>query len=854
MVDLLERLRAALADSYHIDRELGRGGTATVFLAQDLRHHRPVAIKVLDPELAAVLGPDRFVREIEIAARLQHPHILTMLASGAVDGLLYYVMPYVEGESLRTRLNREHQLPVEDALRLACEVADALDAAHRHGVVHRDIKPENILLSEGHAMVADFGIARAIQSLGGTAATPTGSVLGTPLYMSPEQAVGSGEVDARSDIYSLACVLYEMLAGQPPFNGPTADSVVHQHLTLAPRPVTALRPAVPESVARVLARALAKTPADRFFDVGQFGQALTATRVQRPGPRGGLRTGWRVITPWVLGAVLLFAAAVAVVRMQGGGRPDPTRSVVVLPFTNFTGDPEVVYLCEGIPAEIIGEMVLDRRLNVVSQTTAWTFRESGKNAQAISKELGAGFVVEGNVQRRGARLRVEVTLVDGRTGYAIWSGRFDRESEDVSRLAGEISKQVAATLVGGPRPGASASRSAQSPTRSHEAYEHYLQAGRALDDPDDSQGPDRATALYSKAIAVDREFALAYAGLSKALWRTYNRTKEPATFREAEDAASRAVQLNPQLLEARLARAQMYRAAGRHAESIAELGEILAVNPNWDEAHVQLGASYRDAGDLVRAEASFRRAVAIRSGYWKNWNSLGALLWRKGDYPAARAAFEQIVKLTPEANRGYEQLAALAMSEGNYEEAVAAYERLQAPTDGPRAFNMGTAYFFTRRLAEAERFYLMAVRFEPREAIRRHGLGDLYARQGRQGLARAEYREGVRLVDAELELRPQDRVAKLQRVVLLAKAGDCNKATGGLEALRPSLPDDDAQIAHSIAIVQALCGHSGEALETLSRAIALGFSAKLIRDEDEFRALARHPGFLRLTADQPGRR
>jgi serine/threonine-protein kinase len=370
MAELLERLRAALADSYYIETELGRGGTATVFLAQDLKHHRPVAIKLLDPELAAVIGSDRFVREIEISGRLQHPHILPMLASGAVNGLLYYVMPYVEGESLRSRLEREHQLPVDDALRLASEVADALDTAHRHGVVHRDIKPENVLLSEGHAMVADFGIARAIQKLGG-ATTPIGSVLGTPLYMSPEQAVGSGEVDARSDIYSLACVLYEMLAGQPPFSGPTVESVVQQHLTLQPRPVTALRPSVPEPVARVLAQALSKTPADRFSDAGAFGRALAGSRAPRRGPRESLLARWRLVSRWAFVAVLVAAAVLAVALLRRGREPDRTRSVVVLPFSNFSGDQEVVYLCEGIPADILGELVRDRRLNVVSQTTAW---------------------------------------------------------------------------------------------------------------------------------------------------------------------------------------------------------------------------------------------------------------------------------------------------------------------------------------------------------------------------------------------------------------------------------------------------------------------------------------------------
>src|SRR5262245_7210371 len=247
---------------------------ATVFLAEDLRHLRPVAIKVLDPELATAIGPERFLREIEIAARLSHPHILPLHDSGAVGGLLYYVMPHVEGGSLRQRLSREKQLPVVDAVQIACEVADALYYAHRRGVVHRDIKPENLLLQEQHVLVADFGIARAVAAAGEQQLTATGIVIGTPAYMSPEQITGARDPDGRSDIYGLGCVLYEMLAGQPPFIAPTAESLVHQHLSVLPRPVSQLRTATPALIERTLDRALAKTAADRFASAAEFASAL----------------------------------------------------------------------------------------------------------------------------------------------------------------------------------------------------------------------------------------------------------------------------------------------------------------------------------------------------------------------------------------------------------------------------------------------------------------------------------------------------------------------------------------------------------------------------------------------------
>ncbi len=292
MPDSLERLTTALAERYTILRQAGRGGMATVYLAEDVKHSRKVAIKVLKPELAAALGPERFLREIEISAGLDHPHILPLYDSGEADGFLYYVMPYVEGESLRERLDRERQLPLEDALQIAREVADALSYAHSHDVIHRDIKPENIMLAGGHARVADFGIARAIKAAGGERLTQTGMSIGTPMYMSPEQAAGETNLDGRSDLYSLGCMLFEMLAGQTPFTG-SLESVVHQHLAAEPPNITTLRPAVPPEVSAALMRVLAKTPADRFSPAAQFAEALrpaapvtapTPTATPTPGP------------------------------------------------------------------------------------------------------------------------------------------------------------------------------------------------------------------------------------------------------------------------------------------------------------------------------------------------------------------------------------------------------------------------------------------------------------------------------------------------------------------------------------------------------------------------------------------
>ena len=323
----LDHLRSALADRYTVERELGQGGMATVYLASDRKHDRPVAIKVLRPELGSALGAERFLREIRTTATLRHPNILPLYDSGATDagpeGLLFYVMPLVEGESLRARLDRERQLPVDDALRITVEVAAALSYAHGRGIIHRDIKPENILLENGRAIVADFGIARAVTTDSGTALTQTGLVLGTPVYMSPEQGMGESGLDGRSDQYALGCVLYEMLGGEPPYTGPTAMAIAAKRL-LEPVPkIRTLRETVPEHVAAALNRALAKTPADRFADVGSFAQALVATEAVALPKTHTPRLRWRGLVSGLAAVVVLTTGALWF-RSRGQAAPFPT--------------------------------------------------------------------------------------------------------------------------------------------------------------------------------------------------------------------------------------------------------------------------------------------------------------------------------------------------------------------------------------------------------------------------------------------------------------------------------------------------------------------------------------------------
>ncbi len=420
------QLQSAVTASYRIEREIGRGGMAVVYLAHDLRHERPVAIKVLEPRFAALLGRERFLREIRLAAKLQHPHIVPVHDSGAYDcgpelSGLYYVMPYVEGESLRARLSREGRLPVAEAVRLAREVADALSCAHAHGVLHRDIKPENILLSQGHALVTDFGIAKALISSGGApeaqpTMTETGLVIGTAAYMSPEQASGERELDARTDIYSLGCVLYEMLVGRPPFTGATPQAILIARLTAEPPEARAARPELPVALESALARALARDPKARFASAAELVDALVppgerperstapslATRVLGVGP---VRRRYRVAI--VAAAALLIAVGAIFLWFRrpparSSGDPIP---VAVLPFRTLGGTGPALPLSVGVPDAIISRLAGVRQLRLRPTSAILRYADREVDVRAVGRELAVDYVLPGTVQDAGDRLR-----------------------------------------------------------------------------------------------------------------------------------------------------------------------------------------------------------------------------------------------------------------------------------------------------------------------------------------------------------------------------------------------------------------------------------------------------------------
>ncbi|HEX9055689.1 MAG TPA: protein kinase, partial [Gemmatimonadales bacterium] len=552
---MLNQLQASLADRYRIERELGRGGMATVFLARDLKHDRPVALKVLHPHLAQVLGPDRFLREIRLCARLQHPHILAVHDSGDADGQLWFTMPYVEGETLRSRLQRETQLPVNDALRITCEVADALHYAHQHGVIHRDIKPENILLSGGHAQLADFGIARALLPDSDERLTESGISLGTPRYMSPEQAMAQRDVDARTDIYSLGCVLYELLTGEPPFTGPTPQAVLAKRLS---EPVPHLRTGrdVPLALERAVTRALARSPADRFSTAAEFAAALRSDRLAddvgatdtlvTPRPRRP------IAKPVALGVALLLLAlgGYAAFRRLGTPRAAPLASAAVLPFADLSPEKDQQYFSDGLTEELITTLSQVPGLRVAARTSSFQFKGQNPDVHEVGRKLDVGAVLEGSVRKSGRRLRVSAQLIDAKDGYQLWSESYDRDLADVFAVQEDVARSIVAALRVRLAP-APAAALAVRPTGDLQAYDLYLK-GRFAWNQRTGPSLQEAVRYLEQAVARDSTFARAWAALADAylLVVPYAGGSPADTWRKAQAAAGKALALDSTSAEA----------------------------------------------------------------------------------------------------------------------------------------------------------------------------------------------------------------------------------------------------------------------------------------------------------------
>ena len=584
MLDLLERLQSSVGSRYAIESEIGHGGMAVVYRARDLRYGRVVALKVLQPHLSEALGAERFLREVGVVARLHHPHLLPLYDSGELDGLLYYVTPYVTGGSLGDLMEREGRLPLSRALELAREVADALDYAHRQQIVHRDIKPANILLDEGHAVVADFGVATAVSAAVGSGPTQPGGLVGTPAYMSPEQAADQ-PLDGRSDIYALGCVLYAMLTGHPPFTATSPVALLALRLTDPAPTLAAGGVAVPPEVEDLMARALARRPEDRFQSGADLALALSGAG---QGPDA--------------------AAA-------GGGAAAAHRiaSIGVLPFANMSADPQNEYFSDGMTEELINALGQVPGLRVAARTSAFTFKGREVDVREVGRRLDVAAVLEGSVRRAGGRIRVAAQLVSAADGYRIWSATFDRDLADVFALQEELAQAIVAALPLPQTPGpVTLIRPSTSGT---EAYSLYLK-GRFFTSKRSIEGLSAGIGHFEQAIALDPAYALAHAALAEGWafrgFEEFGDLSPLLAMPRAETAVRRALELDPSLPEGHCIRAIiriLFDWDTKGAE--VALRRAIELKPNLPLAHVWYAVMLLTRGNHEEAIARCEHAVAL---------------------------------------------------------------------------------------------------------------------------------------------------------------------------------------------------------------------------------------------------
>lgn len=748
------RLARALADRYRIERELGSGGMATVYLAHDIRHDRQVAIKVLHPHLAELVGAERFLKEIKTTAHLQHPHILPLFDSGDAGGLLFYVMPYVDGESLRERIAREKRLPVADAVQITSDVASALDYAHRHGVIHRDIKPENILLHDGRALVADFGIAFAPTGAD-SRLTEAGMSIGTPGYMSPEQALGERQLDARCDIYAVGVMLYEMLTGAPPFTGASAQAIVAKVITENPVPPSRLRKEIPAYLDNAVLTALQKNPADRFPRAAALQEAIEG----RSGLHSQDNPAWnapgrkRNLVVVAGAAVVLLATLGAFLYKRGPAAPtagggNELTSVAVLPLINVGGDTASEYFSDGMTDELANALGKLPGLHVVSRTSAYTFK-GRRNADAaeVGRKLHVQAFIGGTVRRAGDRLRVTAHLTNVSNGLELWSETYERPVMDVFQVQDDISRSITEALrlkLGARAAGRSSIESAASRgTENLEAYDAYLR-GIYLWNRRDADNLTRAIAQFERAVAIDPRFGRAYAAMASvyALLPEYTDSPPPDAPKRARDAASRA----------------------------------LAIDSTLAEAYTALGLVAIHEWNYPAAEKQYRMAILLDPQYPTGHQWYAEFLFHTGRVDSGIAEIRRAIALDPLApilEGVYSWGLYLA---GRYDEAIAAGKRgiELAPTAGVIHASLARSYLENREYTQGVREMELSARLDPNLALRQGQLAYAYGVSGDKERARA-------LLAKLTERAKSEKISPLAFALAYVGLGETDAALSALE-------------------------------------------------------------------------
>jgi len=854
---------------YTIESVIGEGGMGKVYKARDNDLDRTVALKLVRSELADDPNSmQRFKQELLLASRISHRNVLRIHDLGDVSGVKFISMMYVEGKDLHEVLEECGRLPVERLVKIAKQLAGALDAAHAEGVVHRDLKPRNVLVDQNDQVyVSDFGLAKSLEGESITMMTRAGEVLGTPRYMSPEQAE-SKPADHRSDLYSLGVILYEMATGDAPFAGDSTMQVMYQHVTQKPKDPKQVNPELPDYLAKIILKCLEKDPASRYQSAKEMLEDLDAgtppTRVVR------LRIAETGYPKWLLAgmtALVLLAAATFAIpswrraslgRFGGSGAESHTaasapqdKRIAVLPFRVAGGDERLRVLAEGVAESLSAQLFQLKNVYVAAPGIAAEASRKG-SAGKIAQDLGVNLLVEGTVQGGGDKIGIQVVVQDTKAGRTVWQRDFSGLKGDVLTIENSIYSELVSALELKPSD-EDLARGAMRMTGDYSAYELYLKGRDIVRRKPDVQGFKAALGFYDQAIGKDPRFALAYTGIAQTSMDLYDLTKDVAWSQKALNAAQLAKDLNPTLPEVHYALGAVYHQTGKAEESIAEAKQALELAPGSDESYRQLGHAYKDAGKMDLAIGAYQKAVDLNPFYWYNYTCLGIAQAGVGDNAKALASFQRVTELSPDAE-SFSNLGAIDFQMGKWNDAVAAYRKSINLKPTPLAYtDLGIAFYYLGLYNQSVDALQHAVQLDPNSHESLAALADAYRQSGQPDKAVANYDAAIKLALKENRVNPRDSNTLGSLAVYYAHKGDLNSAQNYIQRAR-GIDGRNTGLIYQQAEIQAIARNPADALKTLREAFEKHYPPEAARTEPDFESLRSSPEFAKLMADYSGKK
>lgn len=851
-----------LGHRYQIECMLGQGGMGRVYKAYDKELDRPVALKVLQPELASDPNAmQRFKQELLLSSRISHKNILRIHDLGEADNIKFISMAFVDGPDLH-HLLRSGKFSIERTQNIAQQLCEALDAAHSEGIIHRDLKPQNILMgASDHVYVSDFGLAKSLES-SSAGMTRTGQHLGTPRYMAPEQ-VEAGQVDKRTDLYALGLILFEMVTGEDAFKGDSTLQIMYRRVKEKPPNPKHINPEVPDYLARIVLRCLERDPAHRYQEARDILADLRAARVTPPVKSLGATLSQTPKSLWIAAAVvLLLATLLAIPSVRHIFRANPRvanapssaappgvpplssgRFIAVLPLQVLGDAHQVGYLAEGIQEALSAKLFQLKDVRMTSADAA-SKTDQSKPLPEIAAALGANLLVQGNLQSSGDKIRIIVNLEDAVNNKQLWSKEFNGVTGDLFTIEDQIYNQLVSALNVTPTSDEVA-RAAARPTYNIAAYDLYLRGRNALRG---HQGKDVQSALdyFTQAAVKDPSFALAYSGVADASLRMYTVKKDSFWTEKALGAAEQAKQLNGNLPEVHFALGSAYSATGKYTEAVSELKSAVALAPSSDDAYLRLGDAYLQSGNGQAAMQAFQKAVQLNPYFWNNQDEIGNAYFQLGDYAKALAAFQQMTVLAPEIDAGYENIGNIYLREGKYQQCIPYYQKaLQIEPYWTTYSNLGTAYFFLKQYTDAAAAYEKAVALNPNDSEVVVNLADAYRWAGQQDKAQQTYQNAISLGFKELQTNPQNSLTMAQIALSYAKIGDAQQAHTFIERAR-TIAKHNVDYIYDEAEIDAILNRQDDALKVLREAFEKHYPVDYASGDQELENLRNNPKFAAL--------